>query len=804
MASPLNVLLVGAGGREHAIAWKLAQSPKLGTLFVAPGAVSCDVGDGSNGGTESISAKVKNVAVDPSDFPALIKFAQEKNVGLLIPGPEQPLCDGIADAFKKVGIPCFGPSKLASRIEGSKAFSKDFMKRNKIPTAAYGNFTNFSDAQKFIEEFTGKIVLKASGLAAGKGVLLPETKEEALNGLKSIMLDKEFGAAGAEVVVEEYLDGEEVSVLAISDGYTVIPLPGAQDHKRIFDGDKGPNTGGMGAYAPCPLATPQFMAQVKSTILQPAIDGMRKEGYPFVGVLYAGLMVTKDGVKTLEFNCRFGDPETQVVVPLIDGDLVDICLAAAEGRLDSVSFGVRQDRFACTVVAASAGYPGSYSKGQEITIADVHDADTIVFHAGTKKSPNGALTSGGRVLTVTGVAGSLESAIQKAYIGMNSICFEGMQFRKDIGHRALARLRQTGLASSAQITYADAGVDIDAGDELVERIKPFVKATKRVGADADIGGFGGVFDLKAAGYRDPILVSGTDGVGTKLRIAITCGIHDTVGIDLVAMSVNDILVQGAEPLLFLDYYACSKLDPVVAAEVVKGVAIGCKDAGCALVGGETAEMPGMYHEGDYDLAGFAVGAVERESILPRLEDLSAGDLVLGLPSSGLHSNGFSLVRKIVSLSGLDYSSPCPFHQSGGPTPLAQALLTPTRIYVRQLLPAIRKGLIKGMAHITGGGLPGNIPRMLPDKLAAVVDATNWELPPVFKWMKEVGNIDADELSRTFNCGIGMVLAVAPENVEALTALLRESGELVTIKMGHLVERKSVDGKDFVLQNSSIW
>ncbi|KXS20885.1 phosphoribosylamine--glycine ligase [Gonapodya prolifera JEL478] len=794
MSTPRNILLVGSGGREHAIAWKIAQSPRLGRLFVAPG----------NGGTASISPKVVNVPLDVSDFPTLITFAQENDVHLLIPGPEQPLCEGIADAFKKVGIPCFGPSKLAARIEGSKSFSKNFMKRNKIPTAHYGNFTDFDAAKEFLGRFSGKVVLKASGLAAGKGVLLPETQQEALEGLKAIMVDKEFGIAGTEIVIEEYLEGEEVSVLAISDGYTVIPLPGAQDHKRIFDGDKGPNTGGMGAYAPCPLATPTFMETVKKMILQPAIDGMRKEGYPFIGVLYAGLMVTKDGVKTLEFNCRFGDPETQVVVPLIDGDLVEIAMAAAEGRLDSVTFGVKEAQFACTVVAASAGYPGAYSKGQDITISATNEPNVFVFHAGTKQENGRLVTSGGRVLTVTGVSSSLETAIEKAYKGMNTVCFDGIQFRKDIGHRALARLVQNGNSGSRGLTYADAGVDIDAGDALVETIKPFVKATKRSGADADIGGFGGLFDLKAAGFRDPVLVSGTDGVGTKLRVALSAGIHDTVGIDLVAMSVNDILVQGAEPLFFLDYYACAKLDVTTAAEVVKGVALGCKDAGCALVGGETAEMPGMYHDGDYDVAGFAVGAVEREAVLPRLQEMGVGDEILALPSSGLHSNGFSLVRKIVSLSGLNYSSPCPFTHHGTDQRLGQALLTPTRIYVRQLLPSIRQGLIKGMAHITGGGLPGNIPRALPKHLAAVVDATAWDLPPVFKWLKKTGNVAADDLSRAFNCGIGMVLIVAPENVNTVIASLQASGESTVLRVGKLAERHAHGGKDFVLQNSQRW
>lgn len=314
---------------------------------------------------------MKNVSVDAGkNFEGLVKFALENNVALVIPGPEQPLVDGIQPAFKKVGIPCFGPSTEAARLEGSKSFSKDFMKKHQIPTAAYETFTDFEKAKAYVESFPGQLVIKASGLAAGKGVLLPETKEEAIEGLKSIMVDSIFGDAGSEVVIEERLTGEEVSVLAFSDGYTVIPMPAAQDHKRAYDGDKGPNTGGMGAYAPAPIFTPELATEVKRTVLQPTVDGMRRDGYPFIGILYAGLMLTPSGPKVLEFNVRFGDPETQVVLPLLDdsSDLYEIMMAAAEGRLDSVKV-MFKPACAATVVVAAQGYPGSYEKGKEIQIA---------------------------------------------------------------------------------------------------------------------------------------------------------------------------------------------------------------------------------------------------------------------------------------------------------------------------------------------------------------------------------------------------------------------------------------------------
>jgi phosphoribosylformylglycinamidine cyclo-ligase len=323
----------------------------------------------------------------------------------------------------------------------------------------------------------------------------------------------------------------------------------------------------------------------------------------------------------------------------------------------------------------------------------------------------------------------------------------------------------------ASMTYRAAGVDIDAGDALVERIKPLAKATGRSGVMGGLGGFGALFDLKAAGFTDPVLVSSTDGVGTKLKIAIDTGRHDTVGIDLVAMCVNDLVVQGAEPLFFLDYFATGKLSVEQAGRVVGGIAEGCKLAGCALVGGETAEMPGMYAAGDYDLAGFSVGAAERTALLPK--DVAAGDAILGLASSGVHSNGFSLVRRIVEATNAGWATPAPF--TAGQT-LGEALMAPTRIYVKSVLALHRAGLLKAAAHITGGGLPGNLPRVLPEGLCAVLDATGWHLPPVFAWLARTGGVAPEEMLRVFNCGVGMAVVVS--DAEAAVALLTEYGETV--------------------------
>jgi phosphoribosylformylglycinamidine cyclo-ligase len=328
------------------------------------------------------------------------------------------------------------------------------------------------------------------------------------------------------------------------------------------------------------------------------------------------------------------------------------------------------------------------------------------------------------------------------------------------------------------LTYAGAGVDIDAGNRMVELIKPLVRSTARPGADAEIGGFGALFDLKRLGFADPVLVAATDGVGTKLKIAIETGTHHTIGIDLVAMSVNDLVVQGAEPLFFLDYFACGQLDPEVGARVIKGVAEGCRQAGCALIGGETAEMPGLYQTGDYDLAGFAVGAVERDAILPRT-DVRAGDVILGLASSGIHSNGYSLVRKIVERTGLRWSAPAPFDPA---RELGAALLEPTRIYVKSCLAALRATkAIKALAHITGGGFPDNIPRVLPQGLGVMLDLHRVPVPPIFRWLADVGQVAEAEMLRTFNCGVGMVAVVAPGEADAVgSALVREGERVVPI------------------------
>lgn len=422
----LDILIIGSGGREHTLAWKLSQSKIVDKIYAVPG------NPGMNDIAECIPGSVEDNA-------ALVKLAKDKHVGLVVVGPEVPLTNGIVDEMAQAGILSFGPSKAAAQLEGSKSFSKSIMKKYNIPTAKYEVFTDADKAKAYIEAEGAPIVIKADGLAAGKGVIVAETKEQALNAIDEIMCDKAFGSAGNSVVIEEFMEGEEASVLAFTDGKTIIPMVPSQDHKRAYDGDKGPNTGGMGTYAPAPVITPQLMAQVKQEILEPTIAAMQKEGKTYKGCLYAGLMITKDGPKVVEFNARLGDPETQVVLPLLNSDLGEIMVACAKGTLDQIKINWSDKAAACVVISAG-GYPAKYRKNDEITgLEEAKQAGLLVFHAGTANKDNKIVTNGGRVLGIVAVGDDLKTAVDKVYNNIHLINFKDMYYRKDIAHRAFNR-----------------------------------------------------------------------------------------------------------------------------------------------------------------------------------------------------------------------------------------------------------------------------------------------------------------------------------------------------------------------------
>jgi phosphoribosylamine---glycine ligase len=425
----MNILIIGGGGREHALAWKTAQSARVQKIFVAPG----------NAGTAR-EAKCENVAITAEDVDGLLKFAQGNKIDLTIIGPETPLVLGVVDRFRAAGLRCFGPTQAAAQLEGSKAFAKDFLARHHIPTAAYGNFTEVAAAEAFIQKMGAPIVVKADGLAAGKGVIIATTLDEANAAVRDMLAGNAFGEAGHRVVVEEFLQGEEASFIVMADGTHVLPLATSQDHKRVGDGDTGPNTGGMGAYSPAPVVTPEIHARVMREVIEPTIRGMQAEGHPYTGFLYAGLMIDARGnLKVLEYNCRFGDPETQPVMLRLKSDFVTLIEAALDGRLDQVS-AEWDARAALGVVMAAGGYPGAYKKGDVIDgLPVVNASDTKVFHAGTALKAGKVVTSGGRVLCVTALGGTVAAAQQHAYEVVQQIRWHGAQYRHDIGYRAIAR-----------------------------------------------------------------------------------------------------------------------------------------------------------------------------------------------------------------------------------------------------------------------------------------------------------------------------------------------------------------------------
>jgi len=426
----MNVLIIGSGGREHALAWKVAQSPRLTKLYIAPG----------NAGTAACG---ENVSLDVNDHSEVVRFCKGKQIDLVIVGPEIPLAAGLADSLSEGGVRCFGPKRAAAQIEASKVFAKNFMARHRIPTARYATFDKVADAIKHLENIDYPIVIKASGLAAGKGVILPDTLEEAKTTLESILVNGAFGKAGSEVVIEERLNGQEVSLMAFTDSETIVPMLPAQDHKRLLDCDNGPNTGGMGAYAPAPIFTAELMDEATEKILKPAVCGLRLERTPFVGVLYAGLILTSNGLSVLEFNCRFGDPETQAVLPLLESDLLDIAEACVDESLKDAKISWKDGAAVC-VVLASKGYPENAESGKSVKFETL-TANVICFHAGTKMDKGQVLTAGGRVFGLTAWGDDIESAVKQAYANIDKISFEGMQYRKDIAKNGLYKRTLHGL-----------------------------------------------------------------------------------------------------------------------------------------------------------------------------------------------------------------------------------------------------------------------------------------------------------------------------------------------------------------------
>ncbi len=424
----MKILIIGGGGREHALAWKAAQSPLASEVFVAPG----------NAGTE-LEPELTNIDIAAEDIQGLLNFANTESIDLTIVGPEQPLVDGIVDIFSEAGLKCFGPTAAAAQLEGSKAFTKDFLARHHIPTANYDKFTDIDAAKSYVKQQGAPIVIKADGLAAGKGVIVATSEEQAFEAIEDMLEGNRFGDAGNRVVIEEFLEGEEASFIVLVDGKNIVAFATSQDHKARDNGDKGPNTGGMGAYSPAPVVTDEIHQRIMQQVIIPTVEGMATEGNPYTGFLYAGLMISNTGeAKVIEYNCRFGDPETQPIMLRLNSDLVSLCLSALDKTLDQQSIQF-DSRAALGVVLAAGGYPDSYQKGSKISGLDIDTADAKIFHAGTKMDSGNVVTSGGRVLCVVALGDSVEKAQQKAYQCVKKVHFENLYFRNDIGYRAVAR-----------------------------------------------------------------------------------------------------------------------------------------------------------------------------------------------------------------------------------------------------------------------------------------------------------------------------------------------------------------------------
>ena len=754
MSASRVVMIIGAGAREHALAVAALRSPTVERVLVAPG----------NGGMEHEALRdariirVPDATYDPDE---LLVIADRYGVDLTIVGPESVLAAGVVDRFKAEGRRIFGPTRMAAQIETSKAYAKAFMLRHGIPTARGGGFETYAEARAALHGFGAPVVVKASGLAAGKGVFVCERTVDAEDAVWRLMEAGELGGAGREVVIEECLVGRELSVMALTDGTDLLVLPVARDHKRLGDGDEGPNTGGMGAYSPVPDVDAATIEAIAQTIIAPAVAGLAAEGRRFVGVLYAGCMLTAEGPKCLEFNARFGDPETQVILPRLKTDLIALIDACIETRLSEATLEV-SDETTVGVVVAAPGYPGDVQPGAHVSGLEAARTSAEIYSAGLGLLSSGYAALGGRVLTIVGRGADLATARTYAYRAVDALVFEGMQVRRDI---------------AATSTYAQAGVDIAAANAAVRGIGDAVRSTFNPFVLSKLGSFGGLFDAKAfAGLAHPVLVASTDGVGTKTMIARAMNRWNTIGRDLIAHSVNDILVMGARPLFFLDYIASGKLDPAVVIAVVEGLAAGCRELGVALLGGETAEMPGVYHAGEVDLAGTIVGVVERADIIDGSQ-IVAGDQVFGLASSGLHTNGYSLARKV--FEGMDLASV----PEGFDVSLGDALLAVHRPYLSEITTLWDAGIRpSGLVHITGGGFVDNPPRITPAGLTWSLDLHAWQWPPLFRLLQQRGGISDAEMSRVTNLGIGMLVVLHPDQVERARGLLPE-----LVAIGSIVE-----------------
>ena len=716
-----SVLILGKGAREKVIKEKLLETKQHSNILI----YLLDIPEKNN-------------------YFLIVEFCKKKKIDLVIPSTEIYLCNGIHniinDALKHIMI--FGPTKQQALIEGSKIFSKTLMKDLDLPTANFKFYTDrfpcfedFSIYENKDKDFYNKIVIKYSGLAAGKGVYLPSNKYDAIN-----IIDNLFNSNKKKVLIEDRLEGIEVSVLAFCNGYECSLMPQAQDYKRIYNDDKGPNTGGMGAISPVDILTEDEIWLVNN-YMNRIVSHLN-----YKGILYAGLMKTREGIFFLEFNCRFGDPETQVVLNLLDDDLCRIITDCIMGNKLNIRW---KNKSAATVVLSHVDYPYSKSKHKlEIKINEKIDDTISIYESNVMLEKKGkhkdkTYTTGGRVLSMVSVNDTIGNALDNIYNNISKIQYDGIYYRTDIGKTYFNYIINSKMAIKKQVlndvekekekekklTY---NVNIEEGNDFVSELKK---------SNPYIGGFCSEYN-----HNGLQLVASADGCGTKIELSQKYNKLNTIGIDVVAMNVNDIIAGGGNPLFFMDYISLDKMDKNKCLQVIQGINRGCSIAKCPLIGGETAEMKGMYKNNKLDVAGFCVG--EKKYNVLKKNEMKMGSIIYGIPSNGIHSNGYTLVREILDnmeMNG-EYIS----------NKLIEELLVPTRIYTDVLkLYEEHPDKILGVAHITGGGYKDNITRIIPDNLTYKLD--NWELPEIFQWIKVKSNLTIEEMRCIFNCGYGMIV-----------------------------------------------
>ncbi|MBI2616957.1 phosphoribosylamine--glycine ligase [Candidatus Gottesmanbacteria bacterium] len=759
----MKVLVIGSGGREHAIVWKLSQSKHVTKLYCAPGSP----------GTSILS---QNIPIPVSQKQKLVQFAKSKKIDLTFVGPEAPLIEGIVDLFQKNNLSIIGPTKKAARLEGSKAFAKKIMEKYNIPTAQYKSFRSFKDAKNYLRDHAYPLVIKASGHAAGKGVLVAKTKSEAIKFLKDIMVKKIFGSSGNEVVIEEYLEGKEISFMVASDGKDFVSFIPSQDHKRIFDGDRGPNTGGMGAYAPVPFVDEKMILKIEREIVKPIIAGMKKERIPYEGILYPGLIITREGPKVLEFNCRFGDPETQPVLTLLKTDLLEILLAIKQKKVQNLKLSWNPG-FAVCVVLASDGYPGNFKKGSVLVGLDKVNnvSDVHIFHSATTIRGERVVSSGGRVISVTAVGNTLNAAIEKAYlnIGKGKIYFPGMHYRHDIGKKGLIRKK------NFAVTYSQVGDNYDTKDPILRLSQ---KAAAETALQLKNSGFSEVSSTRGSSafvweQGDVYMATVLECLGTKNLVAdethkITGKTYyDVIAHDTVATFVNDISTVGAKPLVCSAYWAIEDNSWLQNRQrlfdFVTGWKNACIEAGCTWGGGETPTLKGIITKDTADLGGSVVGIIVPKKRLITDDRLKANDRIIFLKSNGPNANGISLIRKIAEKLPKRYATKLPNGKLFG-----EEVLQKSHIYSHLIQKLFLGGIdIHYIVNITGHGLRK---LMRAKQNFSYIIEKIFQPQEVFLFIQKHANLSDYEMYQTYNMGMDYALFLDKKEVPKALSIIKKN------------------------------